>query len=170
MQPKLTRRKSVIFAETQRFSQWWLWLLFIALGLLPMYMIYKQLILGIPVGQKPMPDAGVIVFALFIYALILFLATIRLSTEITNTEIRLRFFPFIKMTLKWDDVATARIVDYGFVGGWGIRLGTKYGTVYNIWGRLGMAIEMKNHRRYCIGTQRSQDLKRVLLKYGFSKE
>lgn len=163
------KRDRTEFLETQRFSQWWLWLLFLALGLLPMYMIYKQLILGIPVGQKPMTDAGLILFALFIYALISFFALMRLSTEITATEIRIRFFPFVKMRLDWEEVASARIVDYGFVGGWGIRLGTKYGTLYNIRGKMGIAIEMKNRRRYCIGTQRTQELNRILVKYGFSK-
>ena len=53
---------------------------------------------------------------------------------------------------------TYQIVDYGFVGGWGIRMGTKYGTVYNTRGKTGLALTLLNGTRYCIGTQKEGEL------------
>lgn len=42
-------------------------------------------------------------------------------------------------------------MDYGFVGGWGICLGIKYGIVYNIKGRIGLVLELMDGKKYCIG-------------------
>ena len=42
------------------------------------------------------------------------------------------FIPFVKKRIKWTEIKKAEVVNYGFVGGWGIRLSIEYGTVYNI--------------------------------------
>lgn len=49
-------------------------------------------------------------------------------------------------------------VNYGFVGGWGIRPWTRYGTVYNTRGQEGLAIELKNGKKFLIGTQNQAEL------------
>jgi len=89
---------------------------------------------------------------------------IRLKTEIDQHEIRMRFFPFTKKSIPWEEIKSAETVNYGFVGGWGIRLGTKYGTVYNTSGNKGVAIELKNGRKFCIGTQKVTELDRIIEK------
>ena len=57
------------FKEKQRFSQWWLWLIIIGLGNIPVIGIYKQLILGEKFGNNPMSDLGLIAFSIFIFGL-----------------------------------------------------------------------------------------------------
>lgn len=54
------------------------------------------------------------------------------------------------------------LVNYGFVGGWGIRLGTKYGTVYNTKGNKGLFILLNNGKKYCIGTQKEDELREII--------
>jgi hypothetical protein len=152
------------FKEEQSFTQWWLWLFLSGIGALPCYGIYKQLILGEKFGDKPMPDFGLILFSVFIYAILALFWRMRLKTEIDQKEIRWSFFPFTKKSVPWKDIKTAKTVNYGFVGGWGIRLGTKYGTVYNTKGNKGLAIELKNGRKFCIGTQKEDEMKRVVEK------
>ena len=152
------------FYERQRFTQWWLWLILTGIGLLPIYGIYKQLIMGEKFGDKPMPDAGLVIFSLLIFAIIALFWLLQLKTEIDQHEIRIHFFPFIKKRFPWIDIKRAEIVNYGFVGGWGIRLGTKYGTVYNTKGHTGLAIELKNGRRFCIGTQKDSELNIIVKK------
>jgi hypothetical protein len=149
------------FKEEQKFTQWWIWIVFIGMEALFLYGIYKQLILGEKFGTKPMPDAGLIVFALFILALLALFWSMRLKTEIDKDEIRMSFFPFVKKRVAWKDVKSATLLNYGFVGGWGIRLGTKFGTVYNTKGNKGLAIELNNGRKFCIGTQRDAELNQV---------
>ena len=48
------------FKEEQKFTQWWLWVILIPIGILPIFGIYKQLILGEKFGDKPMSDLGLI--------------------------------------------------------------------------------------------------------------
>ena len=150
------------FTEEQKFTQWWLWIILIGIGILPIVGIYKQLILGEKFGNKPMSDIGLLFFAILIFSLIALFWSIRLTTKIDKTGIKFQFFPFVNKEVLWNDVKSAKIVNYGFVGGWGIRLGTKYGTVYNIKGKNGLAIEMNNGKKILIGTQKVTELNKFI--------
>lgn len=150
------------FIEEQKFTQWWLWLILIAIGILPIIGIYNRLILGEKFGDKPMSDFGLIIFCVFIFGLIAMFWFMRLKTEIDQNEIRMNFFPFVKKRINWKDIKKVEIVNYGFVGGWGIRLGTKYGTVYNTKGNKGLAIELLNGKKFLIGTQKETELNKIV--------
>jgi hypothetical protein len=150
------------FKEKQRFIQWWLWVLLFGTGTVPVLGIYKQIIHGEKFGDNPMPDPALLIFAFCVFALIALFWLMQLKTEIDQDEIRINFFPFVKKRIPWREIKRAETLDYGFVGGWGIRLGTRYGTVYNISGRTGLAIELKNGRKLCIGTQKGAEIKTVV--------
>jgi hypothetical protein len=152
------------FKEEQKFTQWWLWLILIGTGILPIFGIYKQLFIGEKFGDKPMSDLGLIIFALFVFGLIAMFWLMRLKTEIDQTEIRMSFFPFVKKRVAWKEVKNAELVNYGFVGGWGIRFMTKYGTVYNTKGNKGLAIELLNGKKFLIGTQKETELGKIVEK------
>jgi len=152
------------FKEEQKFTQWWLWLILIGAGILPIIGIYKQLLLGQKFGNKPMSDIGLIVFLVFTFCFIIMFWLIRLKTEIDQNEIRMNFFPLIKKRTTWEEIKSAEIINYGFVGGWGIRLWTKHGTVYNIRGNKGLAIELLNGKKFLIGTQKETELKEFIKK------
>jgi hypothetical protein len=155
---------NIVFKETQKFSQWWLWLILIGIGILPILGIYKQLIIGEKFGDKPMSDLGIIIFALFVFSLIAMFWFMQLKTEIDQNEIRMHFFPLVKKRVNWKEIKTAEIVNYGFVGGWGIRLWTKYGTVYNMKGNKGLAIALTDGNKFLIGTQKPEELTAILEK------
>ena len=150
------------FKEEQKFTQWWLWLILIPIGILSIFGIYKQLILEEKFGDKPISDFGFIMFAVFIFALIGLFLIMKLKTTIDKNGIRMSFFPFTKKQVEWNEIKNAKVVNYGFVGGWGIRLWTKYGTVYNIKGNKGLAIELKNGKKFLIGTQKETELNNVV--------
>lgn len=153
---------TALFKEKQRFTQWWLWLILIPIVILPVVGIVQQLILGEEFGDNPMSDLGLILFAVFVFALLGLFLMMRLKTEIDQTEIRMSFIPFVKKRIKWSEIKKAEVLNYGFVGGWGIRLSFKYGTVYNIRGNKGLAIELRNGKRFVIGTQREEELKKIV--------
>lgn len=155
---------NIVFKETQKFSQWWLWLILIGIGILPILGIYKQLIIGEKFGDKPMSDLGLIIFALFVFSLIAMFWFVQLKTEIDQNEIRMHFFPLVKKRVNWKEIKNAEIVNYGFVGGWGIRLWTKYGTVYNMKGNKGLAIALTDGNKFLIGTQKPEELTAILEK------
>ena len=109
-----------------------------------------------------MSDFGLIIFCVFIFGLIAMFGFMRLKTEIDQNEIRMNFFPFVKKRVNWKEVRKAEIVNYGFVGGWGIRLWTKYGTVYNTKGNKGLAIELQNGKKILIGTPKETELNKIM--------
>ncbi|WP_297097623.1 hypothetical protein [uncultured Draconibacterium sp.] len=151
------------FKEEQKFTQWWfVWLIIILIAIIPIYGIYKQLILGDEFGNNPMSDTGLIVFSILMFALIGLFLLIKLKTTINDNEIRMSFFPFVKKKIKWDKIKKAEVVNYGFVGGWGIRIWTKYGVVYNVRGNKGLAIELSNGKKLLIGTQKEAELRRAI--------
>jgi hypothetical protein len=152
----------ILFKEEQQFTQWWLWLLLIGIGVIPLFGIYNQLISGKEFGSDPMSNLKIIVFSGITYLVIGLIKIIKLKTEISKTECKLKFFPFLSKTVNWNEVVLAEIVDYGFVGGWGIRKWTSYGTVYNIKGKKGLAIVLKDGSKFLIGTQKENDLKDVI--------
>ena len=155
---------TTLFNEEQRFTQWWIWLILISIGILPVVGIFKQLFLGEEFGDKPMSDFGLIFFAVFVFALLGLFLMMRIKTEIDQSEIRMSFFPFVKKRIKWTEIKKAEVLNYGFVGGWGIRISFKYGTVYNIKGNMGLAIELRNGKRFVIGTQREKELGSIVEK------
>ncbi len=149
--------ESNIFEEQQRFTQWWLWLLLLGVSVLPIIGIYQQLILGKTFGNKPMSDTGLIIFAIFTFLLLGLFYVMRLDTKINREHIYFKFYPFLEKKIAWEEIQSAEIVDYGFVG-YGIRIGTKYGTVYNTSGSKGLALRTKKGKQLCLGTQKPEIL------------
>ncbi|HLN54257.1 MAG TPA: hypothetical protein VK212_11165 [Lentimicrobium sp.] len=153
------------FKEEQRMTQWWLWLPLIAFLLFPLYGLYQQAVVGKPFGDNPMSNLGLVIVFFVMAGLLWFFRSIKLITEIEGDEFRMKFKPFmIKKTIKFQEISNAEIVNYGFVG-YGIRwVGGKYGTVYNTAGRYGLFVQYGKGRKFVIGTQRKEELGRVISK------
>jgi hypothetical protein len=152
------------FKEVQKFTQWWLWVILIGIAVIPIYGIYKQLIIGEKFGDQPMSDVGLIIFSIFIFGLLTLFWFMRLKTKINQEDIQIDFYPFVKKRVHWKEIKSAEIVNYGFVGGWGIRLWTKYGTVYNTKGNTGLAVVLLNGKKFLIGTQKASELNKLVKK------
>ncbi len=152
------------FKEEQKFTQWWLWLILIPVGVLPIIGVYKQILLGEPFGANPISDLGLMIFSIFIFSLIGLCFIVRLKTEIDMEQIQMSFFPFVKKKTQWCEIRKAEVVNYGFVGGWGIRRWTKYGTIYTVKGSKGLAIELLNGEKFLVGTQKDTELKEIIKK------
>ena len=150
------------FKEKQKFTQWWLWIFFIGLLMVPIYGIYHQVIIGEQLGNKPASNFEIVLFFIITLALLIFFWVLELSTIIDDKSIQMKYFPITKKEIKWEEITSVEVVNYGFVGGWGVRLGTKYGTVYNTRGKIGLALKLKNGKKLCIGTQKEAELKKVI--------
>lgn len=149
------------FVEIQRFTQWWLWLIILGLVGLPLYGIYRQIIQDTPWGSAPMPDWGLFLFLAFMLLFALFFLTVYLRTEIDPKGIRVRLSPIDTKVFGWEEIERLELIEYRFVG-YGMRLFTRYGTVYNISGNQGLAIHLKDGGRFLIGTQHPDRIATVL--------
>jgi len=134
------------------------------MGVLPLIGIYKQLILGEKLGDNPMSDISLLIFSIIMFSLVGLFLIMKLKTSIDKNGINMHFFPFIKKSVDWQQIKNVKVVNYGFVGGWGIRLWTKYGTVYNMKGNKGLTIELLNGKNFLIGTQKPEELTAMLEK------
>src|SRR5690554_3845480 len=149
-----------LFQETQRFTQWWLWLLLFSVSLT----IYRPIYMAISEGQ-PL-DAGQWVGVIILAVVILFMFIIRLDTRIDERGIYVKFFPVIPKFkfYPWEEISTAVVRKYSPLmeyGGWGIRFGWN-GKAYNIKGNKGLQLKFKSGNALLIGTQKAEELQKVL--------
>lgn len=145
----------MIFTETQKFGNWILWLMrgcFILMMITAIIIYLSGLAL-------------IAIILAFSAILCLILEPIHMKTEIDAKAIHINFIPFKKKRFEWTAVQAAEVIDYGFVGGWGIRLGTKYGTVYNTQGSEGLWLTLKDGNQVLIGTQRKEEIQKFLAKH-----
>jgi hypothetical protein len=141
------------FIEIQKFTQWWVWLIMLAILIFPVYAYWSG---GLSEAIKASPIA--LVFILFFI--------LKLTIEIDDKGIRMSYFPLVNKFTEWSEINTVSVINYGFVGGWGIRFWTKHGTVYNVTGNKGLLVELKSGKTFVIGTQKEEELKAALKELG----
>ena len=93
-------------------------------------MFYKQIITHEALGNNPAPNSLIYGSFILVLLLVVLFYTMALRTNIDKDGIQMQFFPFIKKNIKWHEIKTLKVVNYGFVGGWG------YPTLDKIWNRL----------------------------------
>lgn len=152
----------LVFEEEQRFTQWWLWLLLGGVLLIPIYGIIQQMVFKQPFGNNPMSDLGLIIFFIGMLAFCVFFWWMRLQTTITKDKIIINFPPLAKKRILWSEVEQAQIVKYNPLIGYGLRIWTPHGTVYNVKGNRGLFLILKNGKKYMIGTQRHRELEDII--------
>jgi len=154
-----------VFQEEQRFTQWWLWLLNIGLLSIPIYGIYKQILNKTPFGDKPISDIGLILFLILMFAFNYFFWILKLKTTINEIGIKYSFFPLqLKpKIIRWSEIDRIYVRKYNPImeyGGWGIKPAAR-----NVKGNIGIQIELKNGKKLLLGTQKQQEVERVLKTY-----
>jgi hypothetical protein len=164
----------ILFEEEQRFRQWWLWaiigILDLAVVFIYGYGLVKQLLLGQPWGQKPMPDWLLIVFSAVMIGLIggvtWLLGAMRLTVRVDRTLLHIRYFPFTRREIPLETIARHQARTYRPIreyGGWGVRWGFgRRGLAYNVSGNRGVQLELIDGKQLLIGSQRPEELDRAL--------
>ncbi len=158
------------FIEIQQFRQSWL----LAVVLVPC--ISALIYIGFRVFQKwPMSGTNMLIYGAIILALALvpiFMLAMKMVTEVKNDAIHIRFFPLKKEAIPFSEIAKCDAIQYSPIkeyGGWGIRYGTK-GMAYNVSGDRGVQLELTNGKRLLIGSQRSEELAKIIISKAFTQE
>jgi len=160
----------VYYKEEQKFTQWWIWLIMALIGGVWVWQLVQQIFMGIPFGDNPAPDFVVILIGLFPAFGIFLFRTLTLETNIDQTGVFYRFRPFQRKpkVIKKEDIARFEVKKYNPImdyGGWGIRLGTsRKGNAYNVSGNMGVLFELKNGKKFMLGTQNPESIKSALNK------
>lgn len=168
--------KEILFRETQKFRQWWLWLILMGINGLFLFGVFMQVIGGQKFGDKPMSDSQLITATFFTIILTLLFTSIRLETIIKNDGIYVRFFP-LHLKFKhysWERLTKSYIRQYSAIseyGGWGLRIGIfGKGNAYNVSGDDGLQLEFIDNKKLLIGTNKPDDLTQLLQKIGQLKQ
>jgi len=162
----------ILFTESQRFRQWWIWLLIIYINGFFLYGIFTQVIGEQPFGSKPMSNTGLIISSIITLLITVLFISFRLDTLIRTDGIYVRFFPFqIKfMHYEWNSLTKCYIRQYSAVreyGGWGWRMGLfGQGKAYNVSGNKGLQLVFNNNKKLLIGTSKAEQLTETLSKIG----
>ncbi len=168
--------KEIIFTESQKFKQWWIWLILLGVNGLFLFGVFKQVIGGVQFGDKPIGDTGLIFITGLTIVLTLLFVNMRLDTTISKEGIYVRFFP-LHLKYKhyaWEKLTKSYVRQYSPIkeyGGWGIRLGLfGAGTAYNISGDKGLQLEFSDNKKLLIGTNKPKELTETLNKIGQLKQ
>lgn len=156
------------YTETQRFTQWWLWVILLLPAAIFAWGIFQQRYMGIPFGDNPAPDTGLVASGLIPLAILILFRLMKLTTTLDASGIRVQFQPFVHKFFAWEEIDQVYVRKYNSLlefGGWGIRFG-RNGTAYNVAGNQGLQVILKNGKRFLIGTQDVDHLRRVLANHG----
>ena len=153
------------FKEEQQFRQWWIWAINIAAISIPV--VFIIVMLNREPGKNNMITAWILITSIimmgFIMALLWYM---KLKTRISPFGLQFFFTPiFLSKNIRWEEIEYVELINYGFTGGWGVRFSFKYGTVYNVGGRMGLFIKLRSGQKLCIGTQQPEELRRILAKF-----
>ena len=104
----------ILFSETQRFKQWWLWLILLAVNGLFLFGLFVQVIVGRPFGDKPMNNTGLFIATGVCILLTVLFLNFRLNTQIKADGIYVRFFPiqFRYRHYTWDKISKIYLRHY----------------------------------------------------------
>jgi hypothetical protein len=164
-------KNEIQFRETQRFNQWWLWLLLLGIKVRLIFEIFSEQ----QFGNNPMNNIELLIaIGIIIMVTTLFL-TFRLDTKINNDGIFVRFFPIhIKFKhYSWYSLTKVFVRQYSPIfeyGGWGLRGLFGNNSAYNISGDKGLQLEFTDGKKILIGTNKASELKEVLVKIGQLKQ
>ena len=131
--------------------------------------IYRQVIQGIPFGNNPVSNNGLILIAFLTVAFSLFFGNIKLTTIVKEDGIHVQFFP-LQLSLKtyaFSELAHIYLREYSGLkeyGGWGYRFGINGGMAYTASGSDGLQLVTIDGKKLLIGTQNPDELKEVLLR------
>jgi hypothetical protein len=154
------------FSETQRFSQWWLWLILGCAALLPVIIEGTAWQMG-KQDSISATAIGVSVVMSVLFTFMFSFLLLRTWIGAEGVSYQFSFFHRIPVKHSWDDIAQAYVRQYKPLrefGGWGIRYGMKKGRgmAFNISGNKGLQLVLKNGKNILIGTRRPDEIHALL--------
>jgi len=159
-------KKGVVFQESQRFTQWWLWLVVIGMDLMYLFAVGKHLFSQIQSGKEPQINSQIIIAVTIVFLITVLFLLLRLDTIIDDAGVHVKFFPF-HLSFRhygWETIANCFVRKYKPLleyGGWGIR-GTGKNKALNVKGNMGIQIEFHDGKRLLIGTSKFEEVSKFL--------
>jgi hypothetical protein len=161
------KKEQILFDESQRFNQWWIWVIILGAIGVSLYASMETIQMGDSFFNWT--NFSIIIPVFVISVLFYFL---KLKTRVGENGIYVRFIPFHRkeIFIAWDQLETCSVRTYsplGEYGGWGIKYGLGgAGKVYNVSGNQGLQLVFKDGARLLIGTKKPTELQEVINQLG----
>jgi hypothetical protein len=153
--PRPLEYPRVLFDETQRARQWWLWALMIGVSLAPAGLLLRSAV------RQPRAWPFLPLLLLPCALPVVLLVLIRLRVTVTSTELVIRYFP-LRRRIPLHDIAAWEATEYKPIrefGGWGIKWSHHDSTTaYSMYGTGGVRVVTAKGKKLLIGTQRPAEL------------
>lgn len=124
-----------------------------------------QVVLGHPWGTRPMSNASVIGWTIFLWLVYLRLMTVRLVTDLRGDKLVVAMRGLWRARrISLSEIASVEVASFHPVrdyGGYGIR-SNRQGTAYLAPGNRGVRLTLSNGARIVVGSQRAEELADVL--------
>ena len=168
----MVHQGNVDFQEVQRIRQPWVWVLLLSSTIFTLilfgYGMIKQLVLGQPWGNRPLPDLALIIVGTLVILLMVgltyFFKTLKLITEVREDGLHVNFFPVSRQIIRFDEIRNCEVLTYNAIkesGGWGIRR-MRGGKAYNMSGNRGVQLDTVTSGKVIIGSQQPDQLARAI--------
>lgn len=164
--------RKILFQERQKFNQWWVVTLLVAINALFLVVVYMEITGNQPFGEGAGGRTAVLLSGAMVVLPSLLFLLLRLDTLIKDDGIYVRFFPFhfSYRFYDWAQINKLYVRQYAAVtefGGWGIRFSIfGKGRAYNVSGNQGLQIEFRNNKKLLIGTTRPAEVEKALMDMG----
>lgn len=149
------------YYEVQSLRNWLLWIILIGLLFFFTFASVAQVLLGINVGNNPLPGWALITGMIFSALFTVILARTQLILELDAEKFLMSFGALGRIEMKWPEIKKVQIIHLPRVG-YGKRQHSKYGTVYNAGAKTGLFIELKNGEKILVSSRRKKELEEFL--------
>lgn len=145
------------FSEVQRFTQPWLWAV-VVVATAAVWVAFVAAAAGS--DDDPLWVLAVLVVVVGVGLPVLF-ALARLTVTVRADGVEIRYRPFVRRTITFDQVAAVEAVTYRPLreyGGWGIKGWSRRKIAYNVRGDRGARITLVDGRTVLLGSRRPDEL------------
>ena len=150
----------IYFREVQRFRQPWYWAIQIPALAMLVYIVFRQLVLGKPVGDHPASNTSLAIIAATVALFLVWFIKLELMTEVRDDVLEIRFRGlFVRRVIPLAEITHFETRTYRPIrdyGGWGVRRGAA-GMAYNVSGNRGVDLRLPDGKSLLIGSQRPEE-------------
>ncbi len=161
-----------VFVEEQKFTQLWLHILLIISFIVTTAVVVKEYVESNTDNNDALVELIIVFGSMVLVYLLIF--SLKLKTRIDENGFQFRFIPFhfTVRSINWNEIEKVYTRKYDAIaeyGGWGMKGGMFWrkskGVAYNVKGDIGLQLELKNGKKILVGTQKEDEVKRVLQTY-----
>ena len=149
------------FVESKKLNHWAVQVFLVLLLGFSVYALVLQIFTEATFANKDIPNWVLGLGILLLLGLIASFASLKLETRVNQEGIKVTFGILANETWSWSEIKKAQPISFSFQG-FGKRKNPKYGTVLSTGAKQGLAIELKNGKKWLVDVQDQRELIKVL--------